>query len=138
MADAELLWALQGFRFDHKSVVRNPARRQMPYGAMPLLSLAGFTDYMAVEFAGNPDSHLSDINTALRHYGVWPQMGPVPRHVLPASCPPEVKRRIEESSVRCQQASAEKINAQLTKARIQGMAGRATVALTSNNTYRYY
>jgi len=138
MADAELLWALEGFQFDHKRVVRNPANKQMPYGGMPLLTLAGFTDYMAVEFASDPDDHLSDINAALRYYGVWPEKGPVPRHVMPPACPHELQHRVEEASARCRKASADKINAQLAKARIQSMAGRASVALTSNNVYRYY
>ncbi|KAF5553488.1 hypothetical protein FMEXI_2405 [Fusarium mexicanum] len=138
VADAEFLWTLEGFEFDHKKVVRNPANMQMPYGGMPLLTFMGFTDYMAVEFAGDPDDHLGDINAALRYYGVWPERGPVPRYVLPPTCPPEVTRRVDEASARCRKASADKINAQLAKARIQGMAGRATVALTSNNTYRYY
>ncbi|KAF5584095.1 uncharacterized protein FSUBG_12892 [Fusarium subglutinans] len=138
VADAEFLWTLEGFEFDHKKVVRNPANKQMPYGGMPLLTLKGFTDYMAVEFVSDPDDHLGDINAALRYYGVWPEKGPVPRHLLPPTCPPEVTRRVDEACARCRKASADKINAQAAKARIQGMAGRATVALTSNNTYRYY
>ena len=109
----------------------------MPYGGVPLLTLAGFTDYMAVEFASDPDDHLGDINAALRYYGVWLEKGPVPRYLLPPTCPPELTRRVDEASARCRKASTDKINAQLAKAQIQGMAGRAAVALTSNNIYRY-
>lgn len=66
VADFELKAAIGGFLFDHKVVVRNPSTKQLPYGGMPLLSLAGFTDFMLVEYVVDSDEVLPGINNALR------------------------------------------------------------------------
>jgi len=96
MADGQLKAILEGFNFDHKAVVRNPASKQLPYGGMPLLSLAGFTDFLALEYAADPDEYHPGLNNALRVYGVWPEKGPVPRYLMPATKPAEVQWRIDE------------------------------------------
>lgn len=82
MADYELKACCEAWYFDHKTVVRHPGRNQLPYGGMPLLSLKGFTDMMAVESAGEPERSWRGLNAALRHYGIWPAMGPLPREVF--------------------------------------------------------
>lgn len=140
MADFELKAVFEGFYFDHKVVVRNAANRQLPWGGMPLLSLAGFTDIMGVEYAAGPDEHLRGLNNALRHYNVWPEKGPIPRHVLPASTPPELQRRVSEASIRCRTASQTKIDATAAKAAMEARGQQAALDLIGDYRYvrRYY
>lgn len=139
MADYELKAALEGFYFDHKVVIRNPAARQLPYGGMPLLSLAGFTDFIAVECAADPDMCLSGLNDALRYYGIWPEKGPIPRHVLPPTCPPELRRRVDEATVRCRNSATAKLEAQSAQAQLERRGQEMALDLVRDDRYyRYY
>ncbi|WQF90258.1 hypothetical protein CDEST_15272 [Colletotrichum destructivum] len=137
-ADAELKWFLEAFYIDHKSVIRNPnAAHQLPWGGMPLLSLAGFTHFMAMEVAYEPDTLLRGLNNALRYYGVEVGKGPIPRHVLPERCPPEVKRRFDEGSARLRGSSQEKLDAQIAKSRIEAKGRQAALDLLDDRRYVY-
>ncbi|USP74647.1 hypothetical protein yc1106_01921 [Curvularia clavata] len=111
MADFELKAAIEGFLFDHKVVVRNPSAKQLSYGGMPLLSLAGFTDFMSVEYAADPDNVLPGINNALRVYNIWPERGPLPRYAFPARTPLELQQRLDQATQRCAANAKEKLRA---------------------------
>ncbi|CAA9961594.1 hypothetical protein PTMSG1_04978 [Pyrenophora teres f. maculata] len=119
MADFELKAAMEGFFFDHKIVVRNPAAAQLPYGGMPLLSLAGFIDFMSVEYAADPDDTfvVPGLNNALRVYNIWPERGPLPRYVFPPRRPAEIQQRLDQAGQRCATNAQQKLRA--NQARLQ-------------------
>ena len=139
MADFELLAAIEGFYFDHKVVVRNPAAKQLPYGGMPLLSLAGFTDFMSVEYAAEPDESfvVPGLNNALRVYGIWPERGPLPRYVFPRRPSPEVLHRINQASQRCAQRAQEKQRANQARINME-LQGQQNAVDSIDGTRRYY
>jgi hypothetical protein len=139
MADFELKAAIEGFFFDHKVVVRNPSANQLPYGGMPLLSLAGFTDFMSVEYAADPDDIfvVPGLNNALRVYNIWPERGPLPRYVFPPRRPIEIQQRIDQASQRCAANAQEKLRA--NQARIQmKLQGQQNAVDLIDGTHRYY
>lgn len=139
MADYEFKAALEGFRFEHTVVTRSPGRRQLPYGGMPLLTRAGFIDYMALEYAGDPDLCLAFLNAALRFYNVpSAAKGPVPRYLFPAARTPELQRRIDESSARCRSAAQSRLNAVTVQHQLQAQGRQAAVDLVSDVRYVYY
>ena len=138
MADYELKAALEGFYFDHKVAVRNPDRSQLPYGGMPLLSLAGFTDYLSVEYAADPDLYIGGLNNALRVYSVYPEKGPIPRYLLPATRPHQLQQRIDESAARCSSAAQSRLNAVATQHQLEEQGQRAAINLIPNIRYVYY
>ncbi|CAG9982154.1 unnamed protein product [Clonostachys byssicola] len=137
MADFELKAALEGFYFDHKVVVRNPRAKQLPYGGMPLLSLEGFADFMSVEFCADIDQHLSGLNHALRFFGIWPEKGAIPRHVFLARCPPELQRRIDESSARCRGTAQTRLNAHKAQKQLE-LQGQQNALDLIDGPRRYY
>lgn len=135
MADCELKNVFEGFYIDHRVVVRDSARPQVPRGGMPLLSLAGFTDYMSIDYAAEPDTYIHGLNAALRFFDVWPEEGPVPRNLLPATMPPQVERRIEESKLRCRKAVQEVMDIAKLESQMQAQTSQQIVDLFSD--YRY-
>ncbi|KXX74367.1 hypothetical protein MMYC01_209538 [Madurella mycetomatis] len=73
-ADSNLRAVLVNHGCEH----RVSTRPGHPNSQVPLVTLAGFTSYFAL-------SHLAHerINAALKHYGVWSELGPLPRDMLP-------------------------------------------------------
>ena len=138
MADYELKASLVGFYFDHKVVVRNPSARQLPGGGMPLTSLAGFTDWIGIDFAADPDEHLPGLNRALKRYGLFPEKGPLPRYVFPATRPRELQRRIDEATMRCSHNAQTALNAQAAQHAMAQRGQQAALDLIGNVRYVYY
>jgi hypothetical protein len=140
MADFELKAAIEGFLFDHEVVVRNPSAKQLPYGGMPLLSLAGFTDFMSVEYAADPDDVLPGINNALRVYNIWPERGPLPRYVFPDRTPLELQQRIDQATQRCAANAQAKLRANQARIDVELLGQQNAVDLVDGTRryYRYY
>ncbi|KAH8677780.1 hypothetical protein BX600DRAFT_506788 [Xylariales sp. PMI_506] len=141
VADAEMKAACEAWFFDHKVVIRGPpGRRQLPYGGMPLLSLRGLTDMMAVEYAADPELGWRGVNASLRRYGVWPALGPAPRECLLPDRPPQVQQRIEAVTVRSARAAQEKLAAVRTKHMLQQQGQQAALDLLDDRVWvrRYY
>jgi hypothetical protein len=142
MADFELKAAIEGFFFDHKVVVRNPTAPQLPYGGMPLLSLAGFTDFMSVEYTADPDDIfvVPGLNNALRVYNIWPERGPLLRYVFPLRRPIEIQQRIDQATQRCAINAQEKLRANQARLqmKLQGQQDAIDLIDGTRRYYRYY
>jgi hypothetical protein len=138
MADFELKAACEAWNFDHQVVVRHPGHRQLPYGGMPLLSVRGFTDMLAVEHAADPDLAWRGLNAAMRQYGVWSNRGALPRQVLLTSMPPEVQNRINEVSVRSKNAALTRINANQARLMLEQQGQQNALDLLRDRRYVYY
>ncbi|KAF3071196.1 hypothetical protein GL218_00026 [Daldinia childiae] len=137
LADFELKAACEAWSFEHRVAVRNPGRPQLPYGGMPMLTLQGFTDMMAVEHASDPELAWRGINAALRYYDVWRELGPLPREcLLPGTGPPiEVQRRIEQAGARARRTAAERIEANRVKHALQAQGRRNAEELAGDYYY---
>ncbi|KAK8134265.1 hypothetical protein PG984_006277 [Apiospora sp. TS-2023a] len=158
MADYELKACCEAWYFDHKTAVRHPGRNQLPYGGMPLLSLKGFTDMMAVESAGEPERAWRGLNAALRHYGIWQAMGPLPREVFlqvklvfefrgvmvaniailgSQDMPRQLQQRLEQVKIRSHRAAQEKLDAVRVQTQIQAQGREAALDLIDGPRYGY-
>jgi len=142
MADFELKNVMEGFFFDHKVVTRNPGAPQLPYGGMPLLSLAGFTDWIGFSCAAHPDGIfvVPGLNNALRVYNVWPERGSLPRYVFPPGRPVEVQQRMDQATQRCNTNAQQKLRATQVEAEIKAQGRQHAIDLVSDmyRVYRYY
>lgn len=140
IADTELLWACEAWGFEHAVSERHPGRPQLPYGGMPRLTARGFADMMAVEHAAEPERGFRALNAALRAYpAVLPPLPrPLPRAALPAACPPQVQRRVDDVTLRARAAAQRKLDATHAQMRIQAQGRRAALDLVSDNRYYYY
>ncbi|KAH8892009.1 hypothetical protein GQ53DRAFT_841321 [Thozetella sp. PMI_491] len=138
-ADFELKACLEAWYFDFRVVERGPpGRPQLPGGGMPLLTKDGFTAYMAVEYAGEPEKTPRLLNAALRAYNIWPAMGPVPREVLPPARPKELQQRIDMAAIRARNAAQEKIAAAKAYYEIRRQGSEAALdLLRPSYVYRY-
>ncbi|KAK8038891.1 hypothetical protein PG993_007302 [Apiospora rasikravindrae] len=136
LADYELKACCEAWYFDHKTAVRHPGRNQIPYGGMPLLSLQGFTDMMAVESAGEPERAWRGLNAALRHYGIWSAMGPLPREVFLQDMPRQLQQRIEQVKIRSHRAAQERLDAAQLQCQIQAQGRQAALDLIDGPYYR--
>jgi hypothetical protein len=142
MADFEFKAAMEAFFFDHKVVVRNPAAPQLPYGGMPLLSLAGFTDWMSLSYAAHPDAAFAvpGLNNALRVYNIWPERGPLPRYVFLPSRPIEIQQRLDQAVQHSTVTAQERIRANQAGLQLKWEGQQNAIDLVSDyrRYYRYY
>ncbi|KAK8086687.1 hypothetical protein PG994_001661 [Apiospora phragmitis] len=131
LADYELKACCEAWCFDHKTMVRHPGRNQIPYGGMPLLSLQGLTDMMAVESAGEPERGWRSLNAALQHYGIWPAMGPLPREVFLQDMPRQLQQRLEQVKIRNHRAAQERLDAVRVQGQIAAQGRQVSCVLPS-------
>ncbi|KAK0704749.1 hypothetical protein B0H67DRAFT_359115 [Lasiosphaeris hirsuta] len=139
-ADFELKAAYEAWYFEHRVVSRAPDRPLLPGGGMPHLTPAGFTSYMAVESAGDPELAFRGINAALRAYGVWAEMGPLPREMLPAMMPPQIKARMDQAALRSRAAAEQRIASQQAYEQMaaEGRRGPQDLAADPRYAHRRY
>lgn len=78
---------------------------------MPLLSLRGLTDMMAVEHATDAYRGHKGLNAVLGRYNIWPHLGPLPLEYLPKEMPAEVQTRIAVVTQKSARAAQEKLQA---------------------------
>jgi hypothetical protein len=138
IADAELKWACEAWPFDHRVEVRSPGRAQLPFGGMPLLSLGGFTDMMAVEHAAEPDRGHRALNAALARYRIWPHLGPLPRTCLLPEMPAQVRARVAAVGERSVRAAQEKLRANQVRLELQAQGRQHAADLTEPAYVRRY
>lgn len=144
-ADFELKAVYEVWHFAHTVRPRTNLRPVIPYGGMPLLAREGFVAYMALEHAADGEPRHRGLNAALRRYGHlmgpgpsgagWLALGPVPRWVLPAAMPAEVRRRTDEANTRSVRLAAEKIEANRVSNLLKAQGRRNAEELTGD--YRY-
>jgi hypothetical protein len=56
---------------------------------MPMLTKQGFLDLSAIEYLVNPDKALDYLRKAVTEYGIWKELGEIPRTVLPNNSLPK-------------------------------------------------
>ncbi|PVH78901.1 hypothetical protein DL98DRAFT_655779 [Cadophora sp. DSE1049] len=83
-----------------QSAVEGKIRNSMRFNAnMPMISRQGFIDVCAIEYLKDPDSAYRYLGKAVREYGVWRELGEVPREVLPEKSIPKLLRKETETPV---------------------------------------
>ena len=66
---------------------------------MPMISRQGFMDVCAIEYLRDPDSAHEYLRKAVGEYGVWKELGDMPRSVLPEKSIPKILRKETETPV---------------------------------------
>lgn len=76
-----------------KSPVAARLRDSMTFSAnMPMLSRQGFIDLSAIEYLVNPAQGYAYLKRAVEEYGVWKELGEMPRDCLPDSGMPKISQ----------------------------------------------
>ncbi|CZT45774.1 uncharacterized protein RSE6_06120 [Rhynchosporium secalis] len=67
-----------------QSAVRRKIRNSLQFDAnMPMISRQGFIDVCKVEYMKDPDMGHEYLGRVIKEYGIWKELGDVPREVLP-------------------------------------------------------
>ena len=74
----------------------------------------------------------------MKHYGVWLQMGPLPRDMLPKTTPPQIQERIDDAAARGRRESQRRIDAVKVQCEIAAQGRRAALDLISGPRYVYH
>lgn len=61
-----------------------------------------------------------------------PKWGHVPRHVLPTTCPPELRRCIDKATARCRSSALEKASAHKAQKQMELIGQQNAVDLIGN------
>lgn len=83
----------------------------MSNGLMPMLSLRGFIDITVVEVLGEPNIGWQRLNNVKNAYGVWPELGDIPRSMLPAVASAEIVDSVTQIGIMAQQRATERAEA---------------------------
>jgi hypothetical protein len=59
---------------------------------MPMLTRQGFLDLSAIEYLVNPTKALDYLRKAIEEYGIWKELGEMPKSVLPNNSLPKASR----------------------------------------------
>jgi len=83
---------------ESKSLVQEKIKDSTKSGAnMPMISRQGFIDLSAIEYLVDPSKAHEHLGRAVSIYGIWKELGPMPRSVLPDSPMPNVLQFDKES-----------------------------------------
>lgn len=107
-------------------------------GKMPMLTLRGFIDITVIETLYEPSPGWARINRIAQHYGVWRQMGDMPRSMMPDAPPQELITRV---AIIQQQAAAKAqtlINANMAELSMQAQTSENISRLLDPPGTRYY
>lgn len=107
---------------------------------MPLLTRRGFIDICATEFLYYPNAGFSYVTKAVRHYGIWRELGDVPRNVIPAVAPQELIDRVKIINIEATRKAEELLAAKTVETNLAAMGRRQAVNLTDDSRwveYRY-
>lgn len=85
-----------------------------------------------------PERAFRGLNLAMKYYGVWLEMGPLPRDMLLPTSPPQVDARIKDANIRSQRAAAERVEAVRIQGRIAAQGRQAALELISDNRYVHH
>lgn len=81
-----------------KSPIQERIKDSMKFGAnMPMISRQGFIDLSAIEYLVDPSKAHEHLGRAVSIYGIWKDLGQMPRSVLPDSSIPKVLQVDEQS-----------------------------------------
>ncbi|KAG4436335.1 hypothetical protein IFR05_008188 [Cadophora sp. M221] len=92
-----------------QSAVEGKIRNSMRFNSnMPMISRQGFIDLCVVEYLNDPNKAYGYLGRVVKEFGVWKELGDIPREVLPVRATPKLLRRdTEKSEVEILQAKQE-------------------------------
>lgn len=87
-----------------KSPAKERVKESMSFGAnMPILSRQGFIDLSAIEYLVSPTKGHEYLQKAIAEYGIWKQLGELPRAMLPDNSLPkasQIKSKATDAEVK--------------------------------------
>jgi hypothetical protein len=111
--------------------------RPISGGKMPMLTRKGFCDITAVEVIHDPSDGWGYLNRALKHYGVWREMGDLPRSTLPDFAPPAVVERVRLITIASRQKAESLIAAKHVELKLAAQGQQAALDLLDDRRYVY-
>ncbi|KAI9734070.1 MAG: hypothetical protein M1818_007008 [Claussenomyces sp. TS43310] len=153
LADFELRSIYENFSIDHKLQQRNVEATDMNSlatsmsqmmspgadklltqsdipvsgGYMPMLTRQGFIDITVVETLYNPSLGWQRLNRIARHYGIWREMGDIPRTALPEGPPQELVDRVARIAEYSKRKVQEQLDAKIVEHALARQGSRAAL-----------
>ncbi|ELR09458.1 hypothetical protein GMDG_04018 [Pseudogymnoascus destructans 20631-21] len=104
---------------------------------MPLLTRRGFMDSCANEFLYYPNDGFSCVTKAARHYGIWRELGDVPRNVFPAVAPKELLDRVKMINIEATRKAEDLLAAKTIEAKLAAKGRRQAMNLIGGDRWEY-
>ncbi|OBT68243.1 hypothetical protein VE03_02310 [Pseudogymnoascus sp. 23342-1-I1] len=105
---------------------------------MPLLTRRGFIDICASDFLYYPNAGFSCVTKAVRHYGIWPELGDVPRNVMPGVAPQELLDRVKIINIEAARKAEDLLAAKTIETNIAARGRRQALNLTGDTRWVEY
>ncbi|CAG8949290.1 hypothetical protein HYFRA_00004915 [Hymenoscyphus fraxineus] len=143
LADYELRSTYESFGIEFKLQTRTIAPiSQLPPisgGLTPMITSRGFIDITFIElFSDETPLGWQRMNMILRHYGVWRELGDIPRDVWPATPPEELKRSVAVLSEAARRKAVNAVNANKAKLDMEALGRQNAIDLIDGTRRTYY
>lgn len=112
-----------------------PTGKSISGNQMPLLTRRGFIDSCANELLYYPNAGFSGVAKAARHYGIWRELGDMPRNVMPAVAPRELIDRVELINIEAKRKAEDLLAAKMIETNIAAQGRRHAVDLVSDRRW---
>ena len=115
-----------------------PTGNSISGNQMPLLTRRGFIDIIASDFLYYPNAGFGCLTKAARHYQIWPELGDIPRNVMPAVAPQELIDRVKLVNIEATRRAEELLAAKTAQARIEERGRRQALNLIGGSQWVEY
>lgn len=105
---------------------------------MPLLTRRGFIDSCANEFLYYPNAGFSCVTKAARHYGIWRELGDMPRNIMPAVAPQELIDRVKIINIEATRKAEDLLAAKTIETNLAAKGRRQALNLTGGSQWIEY
>ncbi|OBT97061.1 hypothetical protein VE01_04776 [Pseudogymnoascus verrucosus] len=114
-----------------------PTGNSISGNQMPLLTRRGFIDHCANEFLYYPNDGFNCVTKAARHYGIWRELGEMPRNVFPVVAPQELLDRVKIINIEAARKAEDLLAAKTIEANIAAKGRRNALNLIGGDRWEY-
>lgn len=115
-----------------------PTGNSISGNQMPLLTRRGFIDIIASDFLYYPNAGFGCYTKAARHYGIWRELGDMPRNVMPAVAPQELIDRVKLVNIEATRRAEELLASKTAQARMEERGRRQALNLIGGSQWVEY
>jgi hypothetical protein len=115
-----------------------PTGNSISGNQMPLLTRRGFIDSCANEFLYYPNEGFNCVTKAARHYGIWRELGDIPRNVFPAVAPQELLDRVKIINIEAVRKAEDLLASKAIEAKIAAQGRRNALNIIGGDRWVEY
>jgi predicted oxidoreductase len=106
-------------------------------GMKPMITLPGFITITTVEFLYDPSAGWNHMQLVLNQYGIWKELGRLPREMFPELAPPELVEKVKRITAMSQRKAAELIEAKRVELAIKAQGQQNAIDLLDDRRWVY-